>query len=561
VSTPFGRLALTHVTATGGDALVALVLAGSLFFSIDPSGARWRIALYLLFTMAPFALIGPLIGPAMDRAKGGRRWLLVGSTAGRAVIAVTMIASAGSDSLLLFPEAFLMLVFAKSYSVAKAAIVPTVVTTDEALVEANSKLQLLAGIAAFAAGVPGALVLWIGGPGAVAFVCALVFVGSTIASLRVPVTTVAAEPEGESEKAELRSAGVLSAASAMGTLRWIVGFVTFVLAFALRGADTEPGLGASTGRLLHDAGGTLDTSDVTAPGAPPIWHFGVVVALTGIGGLVGAAVAPIVRRHLREELLLLGALLVGVLSGAAGMLFAGLLGQSLLAFGVAIAASSGKQAFDAVVQRDAPDANRGRSFARFESRFQVIWVIGAALPVLISLPTQLGGAVVLTVAAAAAAFFAVAMQAMKKGEVPPRLPDARTISRGVRGRMPVRRGGARRSGFRRGGAADAAAGAEPEGDRGDMVDVEMVDADVVDAEVVEPSPADPTGSSDATGPGPERTDVGFGGAAGAVDDTLVEPQGADHDATSVMPPPWPAGDEVTRTDLRPPDGWSGSPDR
>ena len=434
-STPFGRLALTHVVATSGDALVALVLAGSLFFSIDPSGARWRIALYLLFTMAPFALVGPFIGPAMDRAKGGRRWMLVGSTAGRAVVALTMIASAGSDSLLLFPEAFLMLVFAKSYSVAKAAIVPTVVHSDAALVEANSKLQLLAGLAAFGAGVPGALVLWVGGPGAVAFLCAIVFVLATMASLRVPVTTVAAEPEGESERAELRSAGVLSAASAMGTLRWIVGFVTFLLAFALRGGDSEPGLGATTGHVLHDPDGTFDVSGITAPGVPPIWHFGVVVALTGIGGLLGAAIAPTVRRHLREEWLLLGALGVAVLSGAAGMLFAGLAGQSLLAFGVAVAASSGKQAFDAVVQRDAPDANRGRTFARFESRFQVIWVVGAAIPVLISMPTQLGGAIVLASGGAAAVFFTVAMQAMNKGQAPPRLPDARTISRGVRGRF------------------------------------------------------------------------------------------------------------------------------
>ena len=432
VSTPFGRLALTHVLATSGDALVALVLAGSLFFSIDPSGARWRIALYLLFTMAPFALVGPLIGPAMDRARGGRRWLLVGSAAGRAVVGVLMIASAGSDSLLLFPEAFLMFVFAKSYSVAKAAIVPTVVISDEALVEANSKLQLLAGLAAFGAGVPGALVLWIGGPGAVAFLCAVVFVAATVASLRVPVTTVAPQPEQESERAELRSAGVLSAASAMGTLRWIVGFVTFLLAFALRGDDTNPRLGTVTGHMLHRSDGTLDLSDVAAPGAPPVWHFGVVVALTGIGGLLGAAVAPYVRRHLREELLLLGALGVAFASGVAGVLLVGLPGQALLAFGVAIAASSGKQAFDAVVQRDAPDANRGRSFARFESRFQVIWVIGAAIPVVITMPTRLGSVIVLALAAAAAAFFAVAMQAMQKGQAPPRLPDARTISRGVR---------------------------------------------------------------------------------------------------------------------------------
>lgn len=441
-SNPFSGLALTHALATGGDALVALVLAGSLFFSVDPSGARWRIALYLLFTMAPFAIVGPLIGPAMDRAKGGRRWMLVGSTVGRAVVAVAMIASAGSNSLLLFPEAFLMLVFAKSYSVAKAAIVPTVVHSDAELVEANSKLQLLAGLAAFAAAAPGALVLLIGGPGAVAGLSALVFLAASFASLRVPVTVVAAEAEDEEEKAELRTAGVLSAATAMGTLRWIVGFVTFLLAFALRGASSETGLGMATGHLLQNPDGTLETSAVTSPGVPPIWHFGVIIALTGIGGLVGAAVAPIIRRHLREELLLLGALGLAVCGGVAGTVFPGLAGQALLAGAIAMAAASGKQAFDAVVQRDAPDVNRGRSFARFESRFQVIWVLGAAVPVVITMPTRLGGAIVMTVAAAAVVLFGFSLQAMKKGQVPPRLPTAKGLTETVRkGRNPKNRGG------------------------------------------------------------------------------------------------------------------------
>ena len=409
--------------ATSGDALVALVLAGSLFFSLDPAGARWRIALYLLFTMAPFAVVGPFIGPAMDRAKGGRRWMLIGSTVGRALVALLMISSVGSDSLLLFPEAFAMLVLAKSYSVAKAAIVPTVVQGDHALVEANSKLQLLSGIAAFAAGLPGALILWLFSPGAVAFLCALVFAASAVASLRVPVTTVAASPEGIEEKAELRSAGVLSASSAMGTLRWVVGFVTFLLAFALRGADTTPALGSITGRAIAIPGATVDLGDLAPEGAPPVWHFGVVVALTGIGGLLGAAIAPVIRRKVDEEYLLLGAVATAGLGGLCGLLLVGLPAE---------AASSGKQAFDAVVQRDAPDANRGRSFARFESRFQVIWVLGAAVPVVIAIPTRLGGVIVAVLAVAAAAVYAVAMRAVSRGQAPPRLPDARRIRAEVR---------------------------------------------------------------------------------------------------------------------------------
>ena len=46
---------------------------------------------------------------------------------------------------------------------------------------------------------------------------------------------------------------------------------------------------------------------------------------------------------------------------------------------VGVASTAGKLAFDSIVQRDAPDANRGRSFAKFETRFQIIWVVGALL--------------------------------------------------------------------------------------------------------------------------------------------------------------------------------------
>lgn len=429
-STGFGRLALTHVLATGGDALVALVLAGSLFFSIDPAGARWRIALYLVFTMAPFALVGPLIGPLMDRMPGGRRVLLIGSCIARAAVAVLMISSAGTDSLVLYPEAFAMLVLSKSYNVAKAALVPTVVVGDHALVEANSKLQVLSGIAAFAAGLPGAVVLWLFSPAAVALVAALVFGAASVVSFRVPVTTVAAEPPDQAERDELRSAGVMSAASAMGTLRWVVGFVTFLLAFVLRGAATSPRLGAIVGRAVAVPGIAVNPADVAPAGAPPVWHFGVVVALTGVGGLIGASLAPIVRRAIdAEEHLLLGAVALAGIGGICAVAMRGLAAQSVLAFAVAVAAASGKQAFDAVVQRDAPDANRGRSFARFESRFQMIWVLGAALPVVITMGTRLGGLIVAALSVASAVFYWSATRAVQRGEAPRRLPDARMISR------------------------------------------------------------------------------------------------------------------------------------
>ena len=54
---PFTWLARTHAAAAAGDAAVAISLAGSLFFDISPEAARGKVALYLLLTMAPFAVV------------------------------------------------------------------------------------------------------------------------------------------------------------------------------------------------------------------------------------------------------------------------------------------------------------------------------------------------------------------------------------------------------------------------------------------------------------------------------------------------------------------------
>jgi hypothetical protein len=382
VMSPFTRLARTHVLAVAGDAMVVMALADSFFFSVDPSDSRVRIFLYLALTMAPYALVAPLIGPVLDRSTGGRRWMLIGANALRVLICFMMIGDL--QSILVYPEAFLVLVLGKGYGVARSAIVPTVVRTDTELVQANSKLQLLSGIAGAAAAVPAGLAIVIAGSQGALVVAMLTFAAATAAALRIPATQISTEPVGEAEREELRGVGILLAASAMGLIRGIVGFLTFLLAFDLRGGDS------------------------------PVWHFGAVLALTVAGAMGGAALAPMLRRSTTEERMLMIALGLTIATGLATAWIGGLVGAALIGAGVAIVSTTGKLAFDSLVQRDAPDANRGRSFARFETRFQIIWVIGAAVPVLIPIPARAGFLIVAGVAAFALFSYAASQQAAER---------------------------------------------------------------------------------------------------------------------------------------------------
>jgi len=72
-SQPFGRLVVVHCLQAISGSLVAISLAGSLFFSISPHAAKGRVLLYLLLTIAPFALVGPALSPLLDRGRQARR--------------------------------------------------------------------------------------------------------------------------------------------------------------------------------------------------------------------------------------------------------------------------------------------------------------------------------------------------------------------------------------------------------------------------------------------------------------------------------------------------------
>jgi hypothetical protein len=389
----FSRLARVHAVLVASDALVAVALAGSLFFSIPTGEARGRVALYLLLTMAPFAIVAPIIGPALDRLRGGPRWVIMVTAAGRALVCAFMVGDI--DGLLLFPEAFVYLVLTKTYAVAKSALVPSLVRADEELVEANSKLQLLAGVVGAVAAVPG-LVLnrWVGPEATLVMAAVLAAIGIVVA-LRLPNEPLETEPESAGARAELQRTGIVLGGAAMGVLRGIVGFLTFLIAFDLRGGgdDGPIPIGLALGRAVrvaagHEAGGTGSAVDA------PTWHFGLVVAMAVLGAIVGSVLAPVVRRAITEERMLQAALastiVVGIVAAARG----GVFGAALLSLAVGIASTAGKQAFDAIVQRDAPDAARGVSFARFEARFQLIWVIGGFLPVVVPIPARLGFLVV-----------------------------------------------------------------------------------------------------------------------------------------------------------------------
>ncbi|MEM8902850.1 MAG: MFS transporter [Actinomycetota bacterium] len=355
------RLLPVHVFHSAGETMFAISLAGSLFFNVSLDAARPRILLYLALTMAPFVVLAPLVGPFIDRVRGGHRVVLMTALGGRALVAVLLASQL--RSLLLYPFAFAILVLAKIYSVSRNSLVPVLVDERDHLVVVNSRLARDGTIAGAVTSPIGVLILNTGGADWVLRTGAVLYLIGTLLALRIPAPQVASTAGSVVESTELTGPGVRTALAGMATLRSAAGFVFFHVGFVLK-QEGEP-----------------------------LWVFGLVAGAGAVGGFVGTFVAPWLRRRVDEQMMLTMALaLPGALAVVAALRFHRI---SIVAFALALglAGSVARRAFDGVVQTEAPHARRGKAYAGLETRIEIGWVIGALLAVVSRAPDWAGLAV------------------------------------------------------------------------------------------------------------------------------------------------------------------------
>jgi hypothetical protein len=372
-----------------GDTLVTISLAGSLFFSVSPTEAKSKVLLYLLLTLAPFAVVSPLLGPLIDHSSNGRRVLVATSAAVRVVLCWSM--SQHLQSLWLFPEAFVLLVSSKLYVVTRGTLVPEMARTDQFAAHGpgvddagwplesspgaggfsgfNAQLTLIGTVVGLVGGSMGVGILKGLGAPSVLIAAAVVYAGGVVVSLRLrqpnprvvrevqPLTGIEADlqalrPHGDREV----SLGLVASSS----VRMMVGFTTFLLAFGLRREHSGVG-----------------------------W-FAAALTLSAVGSLGGLAIVTRWRQRVHESTLLLGAL---VAIGLGGLLCAQeptVFVQVLYAGWLGAAAAVTQPSFDAITQSHVAAGAQGRTFARFAVRQQLAWVLGALVPVAIPMGFGVG---------------------------------------------------------------------------------------------------------------------------------------------------------------------------
>jgi MFS family permease len=422
-----GLSSLIELTAAGsaGDAFVAVALAGTVFFNTSLHEARSQVVLYLVLTMAPFALLAPFIGPMLDRVRQGRRYILMGTLLARGLLCWAMSGAVSGDPITLFPAAFGVLVLQKAYSITRSSVTPRLLPPSLSLVTANARNGLAATIAStIAAPVAFGIQHYIGAAW-VLRIGTLVYLGATVLGSRVPdhvdeTVTVAAAPAAAAPAAPgeppttpetpyltpptedatadlgahtaperpapavhksrrgLRSLGpvVGEAVWTNAAVRVFAGFMVFFLAFLLRSSHFH---GFSQNMAL-----------------------GALVFAAAAGGLLGTGAGALFRSRVPQSMAF-GVLVISIAACAFSALVFNLGTALIVAFVASVGTVLAKLALDSTIQREIPEEVRTSTFAVSETVHQVSWVAGGLAGVLISIigngPVGLGIATAVLAAA------------------------------------------------------------------------------------------------------------------------------------------------------------------
>jgi hypothetical protein len=353
---PIDSYALNHFTSVAGDAMLAIALADSVFFSLPVGEAKLRVAAYLGLTMVPLALAGPLLVPLLDRA-GPRRMIAFVSAAGRFAIAI--YAAPRFDTLLLFPAALALLVLSKVHGITKNGLTIAYAGGGDGLMRANARLGRLGAVGAILAAPIAFAAIRLGDTPAALYAAAAVYAASALLTLRLPHPGT-----GQARRRRVGPRGAVPelAVPAVGAvgMRAASGFLLFLLAFSLRQDEA------------------------------PVYWFAVLAGAAVVGTFVADVVAPRVPRTTREEAVVVASVSAACIGAVLAFELFGLPLLTVFALVAGATTEFGRLAFQSLMQRYAPAGAQGRVFVRYEAMFQLAWVAGAFAPALLPIGFRTG---------------------------------------------------------------------------------------------------------------------------------------------------------------------------
>lgn len=376
----FRVLTRVRVLSQGGDGAFQVGIVAAFFFDPNAATTPAGIAAGFAIMFAPFTLVGPFVGPLIDRWHR-QRIVLVGNLVRIGLVAgIVAAVLADAPRPLLYVLALVTLSVNRFLLAALSAGIPQVVAPDD-LLTANAIMPTLGTIAATLGATVGGVVSFVV-PGvsddqkalvALAFAAVAFGLSSWTATLLSraslgPVATI----DGKELAAEavhlLREFG-----AGLGHLR------ARVTPFHALGV-------MSATRLLYgllSVASILISRDVLSSDGNALASFTVVLAFAAAGFGLAAVITPAFAHRVDRHQWIIACLLIGAagqtllaISSAPWALFAA---ATIVSFAV----QGGKIAVDTIVQRDTDDAFRGRAFALYDVTYNTAFILAAVVGALV----------------------------------------------------------------------------------------------------------------------------------------------------------------------------------
>ncbi len=383
----FRRLTRVRVVSQAGDGAFQFGIATAFFFSPQNATTPEDIALGFAVLFAPFTLIGPFVGPFIDRWHR-QRIVLAGN-----MVRLAMVGAIVGAVVVDAPRPFLYVLALATLSVnrfllaALSAGIPQVVDRAD-LLTANAIMPTLGTIAAALGGTIGGIVAFVV-PGVSDDHKALLALGA--AGLAFGLSSWAATALSKRSLGPVR---LLDGEHVVQEAAHLLIELRDCYRHLRQRATPFHALGVmAAARLLYGlmfvASILISRNVLDDPSDPEgaIGKFAIVVGFAAIGFGLAAVVTPAFAHRVERHDWVIVCLLLGAF------------GQALLAVSsepwallsaaviVSFAVQGGKIAVDTIVQRDTDDAYRGRAFALYDVAYNTAFISAAGIGALV-LPTN-----------------------------------------------------------------------------------------------------------------------------------------------------------------------------
>jgi hypothetical protein len=367
--TRLGKLAMVHGLSVAGDAFLNVTLAGSAFLSVDISQARYRVAMSLLVTILPFALLASVISKTLQKVNKAQFVIIAFGLLSRAALffAIANLYNGktitNKNLVLSLVLALGVLIVSKTHYAVKNSSVAVVVNESHKFASANSRLTLVQAVAGGLGVAFASLFFAVFNAKVTLIVGACLYILDVFLVFRFGFITRGIKRKEKAQIVRKRGINDIDSklykqlkyfSSLIAISRFCIGLVTFACAFKFRNETMNLAIVGGSAVLVN---------------------------------FLSTVLVPFVMKRMKPQILIVLQIPIIVSGCLLAVFLGGVWAAVAVVICIAVGNSFARNGFDVFVQ-SLDDFDQSAYFTDIEGKLQFAWVLGALIGVLVPIPLR-----------------------------------------------------------------------------------------------------------------------------------------------------------------------------